>query len=71
MEWLSPDDAQNMHEENLYEQKGYEEDGFEENGYKQNLDKQNEHTGKRGRKKRTGTGTGNIRPGRGRKNSSL
>ena len=73
LEWLSgPDDVQNMHEENVYEQNGYEEDGFEENGYKQNLDKQNEHTGgRRGRKKRKGAGTGNIRPGRGRKNSSL
>ena len=73
MEWLSgPDDVQNMHEENVYEQNGYEEDGFEENGYEQNLDKQNEHTGgRRGRKKRKGAGTGNIRPGRGRKNSSL
>ena len=68
LEWLSgPDNVQNMHEENVYEQNRYEEDG-----YKQNLDKQNEHTGgRRGRKKRTGAGTGNIRPGRGRKNSSL
>ena len=75
LELLSPNDVQNqqnVNKENGYEQNVYEQNGYRQHVYEENVYWQSEHTwGKRGSKKRKGARTGNIGPGRGRKDPSL